>query len=145
MTWEATGGQLGDENAVLTAFSGAQAAEACLAYPKDQRDARYREKIEPLYPGFGENFVRSRFMDWPRDEWAQGSYSFPAPGFLTKYAPVLAAGAGRLHFAGEHMGFKFVGFMEGALQAGVGVARRIAVRDDVGAPRKSAGSSGNGG
>ena len=32
--------------------------------------------------------------------------------------PILAAGLGRLHFAGEHTCLKFVGFMEGAVQSG---------------------------
>jgi monoamine oxidase len=36
---------------------------------------------------------------------------------------------GRLHFAGEHACYKFVGYMEGALNSGVSVAKRIAARD----------------
>jgi monoamine oxidase len=34
-----------------------------------------------------------------------------------------------LHFAGEHACYKFVGYMEGALNSGVAVAKRIAARD----------------
>jgi monoamine oxidase len=43
--------------------------------------------------------------------------------------PILHAGLGRLHFAGEHACYKFVGYMEGALNSGVSVAKRIAARD----------------
>jgi monoamine oxidase len=32
---------------------------------------------------------------------------------------------GRLHLAGEHTCYAFVGYMEGALQSGVRVAQRI--------------------
>jgi monoamine oxidase len=38
---------------------------------------------------------------------------------------------GRLHFAGEHTSYKFVGYMEGALNSGATIAKRIAVRDGV--------------
>jgi monoamine oxidase len=46
--------------------------------------------------------------------------------------PILHQGiAGRLHFAGEHACYKFAGYMEGALQSGIAIARRLAVRDGV--------------
>jgi monoamine oxidase len=37
----------------------------------------------------------------------------------------------RIHFAGEHACYKFVGYMEGALCSGAVVAKRIAQRDGV--------------
>jgi monoamine oxidase len=43
----------------------------------------------------------------------------------------LRDGAGRLHFAGEHTCYAFVGYMEGALDSGAAVARRLAGRDGV--------------
>jgi len=43
----------------------------------------------------------------------------------------LREGVGRLHFAGEHTCYKFVGYMEGALNSGVALAARIAARDGV--------------
>jgi monoamine oxidase len=45
--------------------------------------------------------------------------------------PLLQEGLGRLHFAGEHSWYAFHGYMEGALQAGVRVAKRLARRDGV--------------
>jgi monoamine oxidase len=45
--------------------------------------------------------------------------------------PTLAEGLGRLHFAGEHTCYKFVGYMEGGLNSGAMVARKIATRDGV--------------
>jgi monoamine oxidase len=68
-------------------------------------------------------------MDWPREPWTMASYSFPGPGQVTTVGPVLRQGLGRLHFAGEHCCYKFVGYMEGALDSGVAVARRLAARD----------------
>jgi monoamine oxidase len=45
--------------------------------------------------------------------------------------PILYNGLGRLHFAGEHTSFAFQGYMEGGLNSGAEVAKRIALRDGV--------------
>jgi monoamine oxidase len=60
-----------------------------------------------------------------------GSYSFPAPGQVTRIGPLLRTGFGKLHFAGEHTSCKFVGYMEGALGSGAELAKRLATRDGV--------------
>lgn len=131
MTWDGTDNQPGDENCVLVGFSGGPQAEQCLARPKDKRDAMYSEDFEQFFPGYKDQFVKSRFMDWPRDPWAMASYSFPAPGQVTSQGPILRKGIGRLHFAGEHTCYKFVGYMEGGLSSGAELAQRLAVRDGV--------------
>lgn len=129
LTWEGTDNQPGDGEAELSCFSGGPAAAKSRAVPKDQRDKVFGEAIEKLYPGFTDNFVKSRFMSWPEDPWTLSGYSFPAPGQVTTTGPLLAKGLGRLHFAGEHACYKFVGYMEGALTSGTGIARKIALRD----------------
>lgn len=131
--WESTDNQAGPGAAGVTAFSGGPGAAAVMEYAKDARDARYGEAIERVFPGFRDHFISSRFMDWPRDPWTLAGYSFPAPGEITRVGPKLASGVGgRLHIAGEHACYKFVGYMEGALQSGVSVARRVAKRDAAG-------------
>jgi monoamine oxidase len=88
--------------------------------------------LSKRYPNYAEAFVAGRFMDWPAVPWTLASYSFAAPGEVTTMGPILHQGiAGRLHFAGEHACYKFAGYMEGALQSGIAVARRLAVRDGV--------------
>lgn len=129
MTWEGTDNQDIKGDAELTAFSGAAAADACRAVPDDRRDAFYREQLGKFYPAFGDNFVNSRFMNWPSDEWARAGYSFPAPGQIMAMGKTLRDGLGRLHFAGEHTCYKFVGYMEGALNSGASLASRMAKRD----------------
>ena len=75
-------------------------------------------------------------MDWPSDEWTQCGYSFPAPGEVTTVGPMLREGVGgRLHFAGEHASYAFIGYMEGALNSGVALANRLAVRDGAVKPK----------
>ena len=129
MTWEGTDNQEGDEGASLNCFSGGPQADAARAFPREQRDAKYAEILGQLYPGFKEQFVQARFMDWPGDPWTMTGYSFPAPGQVTTVGPLMHKGVGNLYFAGEHTSYKFVGYMEGALNSGVLAARRLATRD----------------
>jgi monoamine oxidase len=131
MTWEGTDAQDGDQGACLNCFSGGPPAAKALAIPAAQRDAVYGALLEKMYPAFKDNFVKSRFMDWPNQPWTLAGYSFPAPGQVTTVGPMLYKGLGRLHFAGEHASYKFVGYMEGALNAGASLALRIAARDGI--------------
>ncbi len=131
MTWEGTDGQQGDEDVVFVAFSGGAAAERARALRGDAQREAYVKELEALYPGFrGALAGKTFFMDWPGEAWAKASYSFPAPGQVTSHGPVLHQGlSDRLHFAGEHTCYRFVGFMEGALHSGASLARRLATRD----------------
>jgi monoamine oxidase len=131
MTWDGTDNQNEGEGASLNCFSGGPAAERVLAMSKDDRLAMYAGTLEALLPGFKENFVRDRLMDWPNDPWLKAGYSFPGPGEVTTVGPAMARGLPRIHFAGEHTCYKFVGYMEGGLNSGARVARALAKRDGV--------------
>jgi monoamine oxidase len=130
MTWECTDNQRGP-GAVMSAFSGGPAAEQCRQRWAAEKDKAYLNELAKIYPTLQDNFLGGRFMDWPGDEWTMTGYSFPAPGQVTTVGPLLHKGAGRLHFAGEHTCYKFVGYMEGALNSGATIAKRIATRDGV--------------
>ena len=126
MTWHQTDNQKG-VGTCLNAFSGGPAAEECRSWTADERTRRYMAALSPAYPGLPNALVASRFMDWPGDAWAKGSYSFPAPGQIMRVGATLWDGVGgRLQFAGEHCAYAFTGYMEGALHSGVAAARRIA-------------------
>lgn len=130
--WDATDAQDGDGPAGLTAFSGGPAAERARGRKGAERDQAFAREFDQAFPGFSDYAQAHRFMDWPADPWTNAGYSFPAPGQVTTVGPILAAPhANRLHFAGEHACYKFVGYMEGALCSGVTVAKRLAVRDGV--------------
>lgn len=138
MTWDPTSGQDGDDPgehgssapievpAALTAFSGGPAAEACRARTGVARRDAYAHALELLHPGFAQHVGTTRFYDWPGEEWTRAGYAIAAPGEVTSVLPRLVSGLGRLQFAGEHASAGFVGYMEGALQSGFGVAERIA-------------------
>ena len=132
MTWESTDGQEGDGEYCMTAFSGAQAAAACRSKSGKEQEEAYTKELEQMLPGFTANKTgKTAFMDGPNETWTKASYSVPAPGEVTTVGPMLRKGHGRVHFAGEHACYKFVGYMEGALTSGAALAARIAARDGV--------------
>jgi monoamine oxidase len=125
LTWDATEGQAGDDRAALVAFSGGPPAAACRARSGEAQRLAYEVELEKLLPGFAAHVQTTRMYDWPGDAWTRCGYAFPAPGEVTRVAPLLRRGIGRVRFAGEHVSSKFPGYMEGALESGVSVARRI--------------------
>lgn len=125
MTWDATDNQSAKQGAGLTGFSGGPSAAKAKASENWRGHAGLRKAMEDIYPGFQQQCTGSRFMDWPADPLVGGGYSFPAPGQVTSDGPQLVAPHGRLHLAGEHTCYKFVGYMEGALQSGIRVAKAI--------------------
>ncbi|MEZ0295598.1 MAG: flavin monoamine oxidase family protein [Candidatus Methylacidiphilales bacterium] len=127
MTWEGTDNQpVGKGPAGLVAFCSASAALASLRRPEASRDAFLKAETDRAYPHFSENWLRGRYMAWPSDPLTRGGYCFAAPGQITRVGDGLEAGVGRLHFAGEHSSYAFPGYMEGALESGATVAKRIA-------------------
>lgn len=131
MTWDGTDGQADGPEASLNCFSGGPGAEKLRAREAADRTRKYAETLESVFPGYGANVNGTRFMDWPGEQWTGAGYSFPAPGQVTTVGPLLAQAhaGGKVHLAGEHCCYKYVGYMEGALQSGMVVARRIALRD----------------
>jgi monoamine oxidase len=125
-TWYATANQdKQDPREVLISFASGPAATKWSDHPAGQRIADFQRELESLQPGFAESVTQTRFIDWLKETWTQGGYSFPAPGQITTQGPILQRGIGRLHFAGEHTCYQFVGYMEGALRSGVDAAKRI--------------------
>ncbi|MBL9119637.1 MAG: FAD-dependent oxidoreductase [Phycisphaerae bacterium] len=133
-TWHGTdnqpeGGPVEGE-VVMIGFSGGSASEKCVALDRAKVDAEYAAAMSKWYPDFKSHFAEARFMNWPAEKWTGAGYSFPAPGQVTTVGPLLQqAHAGRIHFAGEHCCYAFVGYMEGALNSGAAVAKRLALRD----------------
>jgi monoamine oxidase len=128
-TWHGTDGQSDAGLVALVAFSGGPAAEAVHHRAVVDRKPAYTKAFEELFPGYTQHFIKGQMMDWIADPWTQAGYSFPAPGQVTTIGPILHGGLDRLHFAGEHCCYQFVGYMEGALHSGASLAKRITQRD----------------
>lgn len=135
MTWETTEDVKVRINKqpdfALVAFSGAGHSQELVDLASDQaREAALRKQLTSVYPGIEDQIKKSKFMDWPRKHFSQGSYYFPAPDEVTGWGPFWKTGyLDWLHFAGEHTSYAFMGYMEGALSSGFRLAHRLAVRD----------------
>lgn len=134
-TWDATDGQgaggEGAAGAVLAAFQGGPACRAVSSMDRQRREATMAKALEGLFPGYRAQVEKTTYMNWPSEPYALCGYSFPAPGQVTRVGPLMdqAHMEGHLFLAGEHTCYKFVGYMEGALQSGIRAARAIATRD----------------
>jgi monoamine oxidase len=129
-TWLGTENQNAtDQREVLISFISGPAARNWSKHPEHSRTADYQRELELLQPGFLESVDTTMFIDWLNTPWTNGGYSFPAPGQITTQGPIMNQGLGRLHFAGEHTCYRYVGYMEGALHSGVEAAKRVLKRD----------------
>ena len=127
--WETTE-QLPKPQFGLVAFSGSDHA-AQLSDMEDQvAQASMIAGLEQVYKHTSKKVTNFRFMNWPKEKWAHASYSFPKCGDIMRCGPIFSEGfQGRLHFAGEHTCYAFTGYMEGALQSGYRLARKLVLRD----------------
>jgi monoamine oxidase len=133
LTWETTeDDHNNDKDVVMVAFSGSSDAEQCAAWSDAARKENYILALKEPYPGIGDQLQATKFMNWPNEKWTMASYYFPRLNEVTSWGPFWKAGfEGRLHFAGEHTSYAFMGYMEGALSSGYRLARRLAIRDGV--------------
>lgn len=130
VTWDPTSGQDDGDEAALTIFASADAAETSRARSSESRRAHYERELDLYFPGFAAHVTTTRFHDWPSEKYSGCGYSFPSPGEVTSVLPRLRAWHGRIAFTGEHTSSAFVGYMEGALESGLRTARMLALRSN---------------
>jgi len=64
--------------------------------------------------------------DWASEPWTGGCpIGVPTPGTLSVYGPALRKAHGRIHWAGTETATRWMGFMDGALQAGDRSAQEV--------------------
>ena len=57
--------------------------------------------------------------DWTAERWSRGCYvGVMPPGALTRVGTALRAPCGRIHFAGTETATRWVGYLDGAIEAG---------------------------
>jgi monoamine oxidase len=121
-TWTATD-MTGQVQPVLHAFAGTQQGLSALAVADGP--ATWAARAAALRPELDTDPARAVLTTWNDDPWAGESYTAdtltPAPGD----PDILAAPAGRIHFAGEHTAGHWAGLMEGALRSGQRVASEV--------------------
>jgi monoamine oxidase len=127
-TWEGPAADKGEHRS-LVGFAGGPFAERICQLPLATQADDIRSAFDTVMPGYRESHLKSEFVDWPGDPWTLGGYSFPLPGQFLSQGKLMRDGIGRLHFAGEHTSFGFIGYMEGGLETGASLAARIIQRD----------------
>jgi monoamine oxidase len=65
-------------------------------------------------------------QDWPAERWSRGCYAgIMGPGVLTAHAAALRTPIGRVHWAGTETARVWMGYMEGAVEAGERAADEV--------------------
>ncbi len=124
-TWTATDGS-GQVQPVLHAFGGTEAGLAALAVAEGP--ARWASLAAALRPELSLDLDRAMVTTWNDDPWAGESYSALTVTVAEGDDELIAAPAGRVHFAGEHTAGAWAGLMEGALRSGVRAADEVLAR-----------------
>jgi monoamine oxidase len=128
-TWETTESYPSPKFGMV-AFSGADHAAALSKLDNKNALNRVEANLRQTYQNFSAAVTGSEFVNWPTRDWAWSSYSFPNCGDITKWGPIFDEGyEEKLHFVGEHTCYAFTGYMEGALQSGYRLARKLVLRD----------------
>src|SRR6185436_6765740 len=101
----------------LLAFAGTN-----VAFADDRRDA-VLEEIDVLFPGLPITSVGGH--DWTTDRWSQGTWCCFRPGQLTGSLRALQQPHGRIAFAGGDIAEAWGGYIDGAIESGLTVARDV--------------------
>ncbi len=125
LAWDNSFLQPGAEGG-LTLYSGGRLGIESGNGTAEAAAARLLPGIERAYPGAlaKRNGKVSRFH-WPTFPWTKGSYSCYKPGQWTTIANSEGMPVGNLFFAGEHCSYDFQGYMNGAAQSGLDVAKAV--------------------
>jgi monoamine oxidase len=124
-TWTATDAT-GQVQPVLHAFGGTEEGLAALAVADGP--ATWAARAAGLRPELTADAGRALLTTWNDDPWAGESYSALTVTMADGDEDLLAAPAGRVHFAGEHTAGDWAGLMEGALRSGERAAREVLAR-----------------
>jgi monoamine oxidase len=115
---------------VLHAFAGGEQGLAALGVADGP--AAWAARAAALLPELDTDPARALLTTWNDDPWAGESYSADIVTAASGDVAILAAPAGRVHFAGEHTAGDLAGLMEGALRSGERAAREILAAQHLG-------------
>lgn len=121
-TWTAADAT-GQIQPVLHAFGGTEQGLAALAVADGP--ATWAAQVAALRPELATDPAAALLTTWNDDPWAGESYSADTITVAPGDEELIAAPAGRVHFAGEHTAGGWAGLMEGALRSGERAAREV--------------------
>lgn len=110
----------------VVGFVMADAAKAFGLRPADERRAAVTAQLVRLFGDAAAKPAEYLDHDWTKEEWSGGCYvGLMAPGVMTRVGRVLRAPVGRLHFAGTETATRWVGYFDGAIEAGERAAAEV--------------------
>jgi len=121
--WETSRLQKGNHGIITALFGG----DRGLNPPTNVFEMAIKD-LEKIYPNASEKWDGNKiFMNWPKMEYALGSYSTPKVG---QYTTIIGSAGepelgGRMLFAGEHCSVQKQGYMDGAVESGNAVAKQF--------------------
>jgi monoamine oxidase len=121
--WDCTY-DLSSQRGLLGATLGGTAADLSARMTAAQSIDLGRNAVARTFPGMTSNFEKGIAWRWRLEPWSRGAFAVCHPGQMTALMPDIAAGDGRIHFAGEHTS-PWMGWMEGALESGERAAREV--------------------
>ncbi len=121
-TWTAADAT-GQIQPVLHAFAGTEPGLAALAVADGP--GTWAAQVAGLRPELDTDPAGALLTTWNDDPWAGESYTADTIAVAPGDADLIAAPAGRVHFAGEHTAGAWAGLMEGALRSGERAAREV--------------------
>lgn len=118
----------GGVHAALVGFAAGNASLALTRLSKAERKAAVVASFVSMFGPAAKNFTEYFEMQWEVDEWSSGCpvNVFPAGQFL-RFANVVRAPVGRLHWAGTETATVWTGYMDGAVQSGARAAQELVV------------------
>ena len=118
---------------VLAAYAGGRhGLELSRMDPADRR-AAVLDCLRRLFGPKASVPFRYLDLDWSAQEWTRGCYGGnAAPGALTRFGPALREPVGPIHWAGSETAHRWVGYMEGAIEAGERAAEEILAGSEAG-------------
>jgi len=122
-TWHPTLKQPGGYD-IVTVYTGANAGKAFSAMSDEERIRTAIAQVEQVCPGSAQYVVGAKTIAWKNEPFSQGSYVAFGSGEVTAFWERMRPPLGRVYFAGEHIA-AHQGYMEGAVESGQRVARKI--------------------
>ena len=116
-----------DEVGNLIVYVRGAGAQAIRRMGVAAAQAFFVEELARLRPASRGNVEFARYLDWGRHSASRGAYMYYRPGEVRRFRAHVGTPAGRVYFAGEHIGQIDPG-MEGACESGERAAVAIAAQ-----------------
>ena len=123
---------------VLMGFLEGRDGRELARVPQDQRRRVVVENLTRIFGDRAANPSGYVDKDWSSEPYSRGCYAgVPTPGTWTDYGRALREPVGRIHWAGTETATRWMGYFDGAIQAGRRAAGEVLAAEGAAAPRKA--------